>query len=214
MIEFPKKVMIDDQIYKSEEAKISVFDRGFLFGDGVYEVMLQKGHHLFLGDEHLERLASSLTKTGMNFDVSSLPAKIDRLLTSLELKDQDCVIYMQVTRGMAPRTHEFPQGVKTTFMMYANPFHIAPVNQKDLKAITGPEIRWSRCDIKTTSLQGSVMVKDDAVQQGSFETIFIRDHVITESSHSNVFFVKDNTVYTHPANHHILNGITRQKRTG
>ena len=209
MLSYPEKVMINDEIIDSENAKISVFDRGFLFGDGIYEVMLHMGNQLLLGEEHFQRLNASLIKTGIEMDTASIPGKIDRIIEAAGLQGQECLIYLQVTRGIAPRTHTFPVEATPTLMIYALPYQIPPIEERDLQAITTPEIRWSHCDIKTTALQGNVLSKEQAKQQGCFEALFVREGIITEGSHSNVFFVRNNVVYTHPANNFILNGITR-----
>jgi D-alanine transaminase len=210
MANYPEKVYINGRIVPHHEAKISIFDRGFLFGDGVYEVMVQIGETFFYGKEHLDRLVGCLKKIKLDFDVSTLPKEIERLLTASKLNAKNCLVYIQVTRGVAVRKHSFPKTGKPTIIMYATPFTLPDINQKSIATITTEDNRWHRCDIKATSLLGNVMANDQAEEQGMYESIFIRDGRVTEASHCNVFFVKNSIVYTHPADTYILDGITRQ----
>lgn len=206
---YPEKVFINGEILNHEDAKISVFDRGFLFGDGIYEVMVQINNKFFFGSEHLKRLDNCLKKIGITFDMDSILEKIDSLLIASNLKTKDCLLYMQVTRGIAPRKHAFPTNVTPTLMMYALPFTLPGINPVHISVQTLPDFRWHRCDIKTTSLIGNVMANDSAIIQNHYESVFIRNEKITEASHCNIFFVKNGIVYTHPADENILNGITR-----
>jgi len=202
-------VYLNGDIIDSDSAKISVFDRGFLFGDGIYEVMVQINGKFFYGQEHLERLSNCLQKIEIKFDINKLPQEIDRLLGATNLKNKDCLVYIQVTRGVAPRTHSFPENCIPSLFMYAVPFELPDINRKCLSVITLQDYRWHRCDIKSIALASNVMANDKAIKQNAYESIFIRDGKITEASHCNIFFVKNNILYTHPANSHILNGITR-----
>jgi len=120
------------------------------------------------------------------------------------------LIYMQVTRGVAPRKHSYPKGVPATEMMYALPYSLPDIKQKNMKAILEPDFRWHRCDIKSISLLGNIMTNESAMNANTSEAALVRDGIISEGSHTNIFFVKDGTVLTHPANEHILNGITRK----
>lgn len=210
MAHYPEKVYLNGEIVASSEAKISVFDRGFLFGDGIYEVMIQINGHFFFGDAHLKRLAGCLKKVNIAFDTADLQNHIDRLLEATDLKSKNCLLYMQVTRGVAPRKHSFPEKTGPTLMMYALPYELPEVNTQLASVVTQPDFRWHRCDIKMTSLLGNVMANDFAIRNGHYEAVFHREGKMTEGSHSNLFFVKDGTVYTHPADRHILNGITRE----
>ena len=207
---YPKKVYLNGKIIDSQEAKISVFDRGFLFGDGVYEVLIRINGHFFYGDAHLQRLSESLKKVSIQYDISVLKNKIERLLEASDLQENDSLIYIQITRGIAPRKHAFPADTEPTVMMYATPLTVPDINQSHLNAVTTEDVRWLRCDIKMTSLLGNVMANDYAAKRDAYESLFVRDGRITEASHCNVFFVKDAVVYTHPADEFILNGITRQ----
>ncbi|WP_347174942.1 aminotransferase class IV [Polaribacter uvawellassae] len=210
MNQYPKKVYINGKIVDAKSAKISVFDRGFLFGDGIYEVMVQINGQFFYGDEHLKRLQFCVNKINIQFDATSLTDEIPKLLSASELQNEDCLLYIQVTRGTAPRTHSYPKNTAPTVMMYAVPKKLPDINLINASVVTTNDYRWEKCDIKMTSLLGNVMANDFAMQQNCFETIFVKNGIITEASHCNVFFVKDNVICTHPANEFILNGITRQ----
>jgi len=115
-----------------------------------------------------------------------------------------------VTRGVAPRQHSYPGGIHPSVMMYAWPKTLPDINTAHASAVSMRDFRWSRCDIKSTSLLGNVMANQYAAGHQCYETLFEREGVITESSHCNVFFVKDDTVYTHPTGSYILDGISRQ----
>lgn len=209
MSNYPKKVFLNGEIIDAKESKISVFDRGFLFGDGIYEVMVRIKGKFFFEQEHLNRLDYCLREIKIDFDVTTLSSHISKLLVASDLKEEDCLLYIQVSRGVAPRTHAFPKNTKPTLMMYAMSKKLPDINNNHVKTITGDDFRWHRCDLKSISLLSNVMVNDVATKNNAYESIFIRDGKITEATHCNVFFVNNNVVYTHPANHHILNGITR-----
>lgn len=210
MNQYPNKVYLNGKIINSDAAKISVFDRGFLFGDGIYEVMVQINGRFFYAEEHLNRLQYCLDKININFDVKTLSPEIDALLIASDLVQKDCLLYIQITRGTAPRTHSYPKDTEPTVMMYAVPKQLPEINKINASVVTKNDYRWEHCDLKMISLLGNVMANEFAMQQNCFETLFVRDGIITEASHCNVFFVKDKTVFTHPANQFILNGITRQ----
>jgi D-alanine transaminase len=164
MAQYPTKVYLNGEILDAEDAKISVFDRGFLFGDGVYEVMTKTGGSFFYQHLHFQRLKESLAKTHIDFDVDILPGKIQQLLQASDLLDQDCLLYLQITRGIAPRKHAFPADASPSLMMYALPREFPDINQNRLSVITRPDYRWTRCDIKMISLLGNVMANDEAMQ--------------------------------------------------
>ncbi|SDR01168.1 aminotransferase class IV [Flagellimonas zhangzhouensis] len=207
---FPQKVYLNGEIIASEDANISVFDRGFLFGDGIYEVMVQLENGIFYKKAHLDRLQENLDKIGIDFDVDTLYPEIDALIEASGLSDASCLIYMQITRGTAPRKHSYPKGIAASVMMYALPFELPYINTKNMKAITANDFRWHRCDIKSISLLGNIMTNEAAMIADCDEAVLIRDGKVTEGSHTNIFFVKDSKVVTHPANEHILDGITRK----
>ena len=207
---YPKKVYLNGTIVDAPSAKISVFDRGFLFGDGIYEVMARINGRFLYGDAHLKRLGEGLQKINIAFDTSIIGTEIPKLLQAAELTDTDCLLYIQITRGVAPRKHAYPEAVRPTFMMYAVPSALPDINTVGASVVSSEDFRWSRCDIKSTSLLGNVMANQYAAQQGCYETVLVRNGLVTEGSHSNVFFIRDRIVFTHPANRYILNGITRQ----
>ena len=207
---YPSKVYLNGAILDAGDAKISVFDRGFIFGDGIYEVMARIGGRFFYEEAHMDRLKSCLEKISIPFDVHSLQEEIPGLLHASNLDKKDCLVYMQVTRGVAPRQHSYPDDIQPTVMMYAWPKTLPDINHKPVGVMLREDFRWSRCDIKMTSLLGNVMANQFAMANECYETVFERNGVITEASHSNVFFVKDGVIHTHPADHFILDGITRQ----
>ncbi len=207
---YPQKVFLNGKIVPSDDAKISVFDRGFIFGDGLYEVMARIGGKYFYREAHLNRLRRGLREIAIDFDVAVFEENIPELLRECGLENKDSLLYMQVSRGAAPRQHSFPAHVPPTFMMYAWEKSLPEIEPRHANAVIQKEYRWSRCDIKSTSLLGNVMANQWASSQDAYETVFYRDGMITEASHSNIFFVRDGVVCTHPANNHILWGITRQ----
>ncbi len=207
---FPEKIFLNGKVISSNQATVSVFDRGFLFGDGIYEVMVQLENGLFYQDAHWERLQNNLDKIGIAYDVAEMQAQLNPLLMACNLTNKSCLIYMQVTRGVAPRKHSFPKNIPPTVMMYALPYALPHINTKNARAILCSDNRWHRCDIKSTSLLGNVMANERAMEQNADEAVFVRNGFVTEGSHTNIFFVKSGKVYTHPANQLILDGITRK----
>ncbi len=207
---YPSHVYLNGEIVPAEDARISVFDRGFLFGDGIYEVMAQINGRFFYKEAHMDRLRRCLGEIDLDLDVSALERDIPALLGASGLTGKDCLLYIQVTRGVAPRQHAYPGGVQPTTLMYAWPKTLPDINQTLASTVMRDDFRWSRCDIKMTSLLGNVMANQFAVEHGCYETLFVRNGVFTEASHCNVFFVRAGVVYTHPADTFILDGITRQ----
>ncbi len=207
---YPSKVYLNGEIIDAESAKISVFDRGFIFGDGIYEVMARINGRFFYKEAHLERLKWCLSEIDIDLDVSIMENVIPALLAASGLEEEDCLLYMQVSRGVAPRQHSYPAAITPTVMMYAWAKTLPDINKDHASVVTLEDYRWSRCDIKNTSLLGNTMANEHAMKHNCYETLFVRNGIITEASHSNVFFVKDGVVYTHPAGPYILDGITRQ----
>ncbi len=207
---YPSKVYLNGDILDADQAKISVFDRGFIFGDGIYEVMAQVNGRFFYKQPHLDRLKWCLKEIEIALDVDALEKQIPDLLEASGLTHKDCLLYMQVSRGVAPRQHNFPKGISPTVMMYAWEKQFPEINKNHASVVTMPDFRWSRCDIKMTSLLGNTMANEHAMKMGCYETVFERLGIVTEASHCNVFFVKEGTVYTHPAGPYLLDGITRQ----
>ncbi|MCX2718437.1 aminotransferase class IV [Lentiprolixibacter aurantiacus] len=207
---YPEKVYLNGKILDADQAQISVFDRGFIFGDGIYEVMARINGRFFFKKAHLDRLKWCLKQIDISLDVDALEREIPALLQASGLDNKDCLLYMQVSRGVAPRQHSFPKGIRRTVMMYAWEKKLPDINNNHASVVTMADFRWSRCDIKMTSLLGNVMANEHAMQNDCYETVFERNGIITEASHCNVFFVKDGVVYTHPTGPYLLDGITRQ----
>lgn len=197
---------------KRGDASIDIEDRGYQFGDGVYEVIrIYKGKP-FEFKAHYDRLIRSAEEISISlpYSFNQLQEKVTQLIEMNELNNGH--VYMQVTRGVSPRNHPFPEKDRPVFIAYTKEYE-GDGNEKALQlanAITMEDIRWLRCDIKSLNLLASVLAKQQAVSKGCEEAILHRDELVTEGSSTNVFIVKNNVIYTHPANHLILNGITRQ----
>lgn len=202
------------QFLPKEEVKISPDDRGFLFADGVYEVIHAYGGKPFKMDEHLKRLARSLKEIRIDLpDVEKLGPFGEKLIAMNNPgKAEYTSLYIQVTRGVALRKHAFPkEPVSPTVYISAT----SGISQKEkiargVKIILVPDIRWHRCDIKSISLLPNVLANQQAKEAAAEEAVFVRDGILTEGSHTNFFTVFDGQVLTHPLNNHILPGITRE----
>ncbi len=203
-------VYLNGQFLPLEEARISVTDRGFMFGDGVYEVIpVYKRRPLAL-EQHLDRLNQSLS--GIRMD-NPLPRDSWRsLIAELVQREpsDDQSLYIQLTRGAAPRDHAFPQDVMPTLFAMAKPLVPPPARwlQEGVLAITHPDFRWLQCHLKTTALLANVMLRQKAVDQGAAECILLRDGYLTEGAASNVLVVVDGVLLSPPGNHLLLSGIT------
>lgn len=189
---------------------MSVFDRGFMFGDGIYEVTPFYRGQPFRLQEHLDRLKYCLSEIKLPFDLSVLEPLMFEALFRSGLTDKDAAVYIQITRGPAPRTHYFPQDPKPTLLLYAFPVQLENFQEKRWEVLVSEDFRWHRCDIKSTALLANTMSNDDAIMDGYDENLLVRDGFFTEGSHSTAFFVKDHTIYTHPEGPNILSGITRK----
>jgi D-alanine transaminase len=192
------------------DAKISVLDRGFIFGDGVYEVIPAYGREPFRMPHHLARLAHSCD--GIGLANPHADAEWERLVRELIARQpfDDQAVYLQVTRGVAKRDHAFPKGAAPTVFMMSNPLPSPTREQveRGVAAITAEDNRWRRCDLKTTSLLGNVLMRQLAAEAGAVETVMFRDGFLTEASASNVLVVKGGTIVAPPKDHLILPGIT------
>ncbi len=204
-------ILVQDQLKDQSEVRIDIEDRGYQFGDGVYEVVRVYNGQYFGMDEHLVRLERSAKEIQM-----SLPYPIEVLKRRLEILAEandieDGHVYLQITRGVAERTHQFPLQPAPLLVAYArkSPRPLSKM-KKGVTAITTEDIRWLRCDIKSLNLLGNVLGKQKAMDAKCDESIFIRNEVVTEGSSTNVYIVKNGEIWTHPANNFILNGITRQ----
>lgn len=202
----------NDRIVTEEEVLVNQEDRGYQFGDGVYEVVKVYNGEFFTAKEHVDRFYESAEK--IRITIPFTKDKLHMLLHELVEKNnlETGHIYFQITRGACSRNHVFPgDDVQPIFTatVKTNP---RPVKnfENGVKAIVLDDIRWLRCDIKSLNLLGAVLAKQEAHEKGAYEAILHRDGTVTEGSSSNIIGIKDGTLYTHPANNLILNGITRQ----
>lgn len=202
----------DGEYVEEQQMKLSVNDRGYVFGDGVYEVVKVYDGALYTAAEHFARLLESAEqiRIAIPYTVEELVELAKGLVQVNELKTGH--VYFQVTRGVAPRVHQFPAAdVEPVMIGYtvenARPLE-ALANGASLK--TADDVRWLRCNIKSLNLLGNVLAKQQAAEAGCQEALFVRDGFVTEGASSNMFGIRGGALYTHPANHLILNGITRR----
>jgi D-alanine transaminase len=204
-------VYLNGQFLPQEQAQISVMDRGFLFGDGVYEVIPVFGGRCFRLDEHLARLSYSLRETHIAEPLSRAQWQsiFETLIEAYGGGDQ--ALYLQVTRGVAKaREHKFPTACPPTVFAMSRVLAAVPEQAPaPIAAVAMEDIRWRRCDIKSTSLLGSVLMTQQALEAGAREAILLRDGHVLEGASSNVFAVVDGVLYTAPKDRNILAGITR-----
>lgn len=205
-------VYFNGRFLPKEQVYVSPEDRGFLFGDGVYEVVRSYEGKLFQLEPHLERLRYGLTELEIQgVDVERLTDVCRELIERNSLSSGDATVYLQVTRGAAPRTHSFPQpSVPPT--VYAEAGRFAPKGDPKVgvSVITVPDTRWARCDIKSVQLLANCLANERARRSGAQEALLVRDGVVLEGSHSSVFFVLDGEVRTAPKSNYILPSITRE----
>jgi D-alanine transaminase len=203
-------VYLNGEFVPLSEAKISVLDRGFIYGDGVYEVIPIYGRRPFRMPQHLKRLQYSLDGIRLRNPHSDgeWAALVNDLVARQPFSDQ--ALYLQVTRGVAKRDHAFPQGVAPTVFMMSNPLVVPSREQveRGVAVVTAQDNRWLRCDLKTTSLLGNVLMRQLAVDHDAIETVMFRDGHLTEASASNVLIVHDGHVIAPPKDNLILPGIT------
>lgn len=196
-----------------DEVKISPFDRGFNFADGVYEVLRSYNNKLFRFNSHINRLKYSLNQLSITFSDYNLIKNISFELALInKITPKDFSVYIQITRGVKiPRQHYYENNIEPTVFISVS--EIKNNNQRiqqGVKVILQDDIRWSRCDIKSISLLPSTLAKTKAINSGAYEAIFHRDDLITEGTHTNFFGVKDGVVFTAPLSNFILEGITRE----
>ncbi|HYX65164.1 MAG TPA: D-amino acid aminotransferase [Burkholderiales bacterium] len=203
-------VFLNGQFLPLEEAKVPVLDRGFIFGDGIYEVVPVYSRVPFRLDEHLARLERSLAAVQIRNPYSRPQWRtfIAELVARQSFEDQG--VYFQVTRGVAKRDHAFPKNAEPTVFMMASPLVNPPREQVEngAVAVSAQDYRWLRCDIKSISLIGNVLLRQLSAQADAAETILFRDGKLTEASASNVFIVKSGVIYGPPKSSLILPGIT------
>lgn len=195
------------------EIKISPDDRGFLFADGIYEVVRWYEGFFYDMDSHLTRLKRSLRELRINWsDTDKFPSIANELIKINKLENQPAMVYLQVTRGSAERTHAFPFPVVSP-TTYAHAWEFVPdikSKEEGIKVMLKEDIRWSRCDIKSVCLLPNTISFQEAYENGLKECIFVRNGLITEGTRSNIFFVRDGIIFTHPETNHILSGVTRK----
>jgi D-alanine transaminase len=206
---------LNGQFISRSDAAVPIEDRGFIFGDGVYEVWRVVNGRMFEMQRHLDRLRFGLRELRIDApdlaDADVLTRVAERVLRENGHTSGEATVYVEVTRGVAPRAHAFPAaGTKATAFLMTNPFTPPEaLRAKGAAAITAPDIRWLRCDIKTIQLLPNVMAKQAAAERGATECILIRDGKVTEGSHANVLAVVNGEVRTHPLTNLVLPGITR-----
>jgi len=206
-------VFLNDTFVPAADARIPVGDRGFLFADGVYEVMRVYGGRPVLFDAHVERLRRGLGELAIAWDgAARLEDIARRLLEENALDDDDATVYVQVTRG-APekRSHAFTAGVSPTVYVAVQPYprHPAARYEEGVAAILVDDMRWKRRDIKSIALLPNVLANQRAHDAGAFEALFVENGNVLEGSHSNLFVVRDGVARTHPLTPEILRGVTR-----
>ena len=203
-------VFLNGELLPLEEAKVPVLDRGFIFGDGVYELVPVYSRVAFRLDEHLARLERSLGEAKIRNPYSRQRWReiVYQLVDAQPFEDQG--VYFQVTRGVAKRDHAFPRDTQPTVFMMANPLVNPPRAQVDAggAAVSAQDNRWLRCDIKSISLLGNVLARQISADAGAAETILFRDGKLTEASASNVFIVRRGVIVSPPKSSLILPGIT------
>jgi len=203
-------VFLNGRFLPLEEAKVPVLDRGFIFGDGVYELVPVYSRVAFRLDEHLSRLERSLAETRIRNPYARAQWReiIYRLVDAQPFEDQG--VYFQVTRGVAKRDHAFPKDAEPTVFAMSNPLVTPPREtvQKGAAAVSAHDNRWLRCDIKSISLIGNCLLRQLSAEAGAAETILFRDGKLTEASASNVFIVKRGVIVSPPKSSLILPGIT------
>lgn len=203
-------VFLNGSFMPLEDAKVPVLDRGFIFGDGIYELVPVYSRVPFRLDGHLARMERSLSEVGIRnpYPRAEWAALIAKMIEMQPFDDQ--AVYWQITRGVARRDHAFPKDVEPTVFMMSNPL-VNPskaVIENGAPAVSAPDFRWHRCDLKTISLIGNCMLRQLSADEGAIETILFRDGKLTEASASNVYIVKDGVIATPAKNELILPGIT------
>jgi D-alanine transaminase len=204
-------VYLNGEFLPLDQAKVPVMDRGFLFGDGVYEVIPVYSRRPFRLAEHLRRLQGSLAgiRLANPHSDEEWTALIGRIIAEGETDDQS--VYIQVSRGpMAVRNHAFPKTVTPTVFVMGEPLHTPPDSQREqgIAAVSAADFRWLRCDLKVTSLLANCLLRQLAIDAGCIETLLFRDGYLSEGAASNIFMVKDGLLLAPPKNHLMLAGIT------
>ncbi len=208
----PNIAWLNGKFLPLEEATVSIEDRGFQFGDGIYEVIRVYGGKPFRLDEHLSRLAQSAQAISIPLTIEAREWKAF-IREGLERSTYSaCKVYIQVTRGVAPREHLFPETTRPTIVMTFREMADLPtqLNQQGVSVITLPDLRWARCSIKSLNLLPNILAKQQANEAGAFEALLIKDGMVTEGTSSNVILVKDEAFLTPALSEQLLAGVTRQ----
>ncbi len=206
-------IYFNGEFLSKEDVKISPFDRGFQFADGIYEVIRFDIDGFFEFDEHIKRMKNGIKELKINFDdFNGLQNISDKLIEKNCFAGKRALLYYQITRGVSfPRNHSYPKDIRPTVFISASPL---TTNKFDIlngiKIILEKDLRWQRCDIKTISLLYPVLAQQKAKELGAKEVVLIRDNYVTEGSHTNFCCVKDGEVYTPALSNYILPGITRK----
>lgn len=210
MIDESQVVHLNGALVRLRDAKISVLDRGFIYGDGAYEVVPVYGRKPFRMQHHLDRLQRTLDAIRLPnpHDDAAWRRLVGEVVERAEFDDQ--AVYLQVTRGVAKRDHSFPVGVAPTVFIMTNPLPLPTREQveRGVAVVTADDNRWDRCDLKTTSLLPNVLMRQLATDAGATETVMFRDGWLTEASASNVLVVQGDTIVAPPKDRQILPGIT------
>ena len=207
-----RTVYVNGTFVSEEQAKISVFDRGFIFGDGVYEVVPVISGKLVDKQYFLERLDRSLDELSIAWPCTKQEYMevMEQLVESNQLTEG--VVYSQVTRGIADRDFPFPENVSPSFVAFTSNMELLdnPLVKSGIHVITTPDLRWKRRDIKSVNLLGQVLAKQDAITRGGHEGWMVEDGIVTEGVSSSAYIVKNATIITRPLSNAILPGIRRR----
>lgn len=206
---------LNGKILKGKELNLSPFDRGFIFGDGIYETLRFYKGKLFKLDLHIERLKKSLSSSRINFTAfNDIEKIINELIKANNFNSKEHLfVYLQITRGTYfPRQHHFPPPlVEPNLFLTVTPFKRHEEELKrGIKIILEEDIRWIRCDIKSTMLMPNVLARQKALEQNAVEAVFIKNGFITEGTHTSFCAIKDGKLFTPPLSNYILDGITRK----
>lgn len=205
-----EEVYLNGKYLPAADASISIFDRGFIFGDGVYEVIPVYGGRLFRLQQHLDRLRYSLGEIRLPAPLSDKAVSLifERLLNG---RIDDASIYLQITRGCAPRNHAFPENITPTVLAYVQDLDYPnqAYREAGIHAVSFPDQRWQRCDIKSVSLLANVLARQFAHEHDAAEAVLFRDCKLTEGAASTLFVVHNGQLLTPSSGHSILPGITR-----
>jgi D-alanine transaminase len=208
----PELVYLNGKLLPPSEAMIPIDDRGFLFGDAVYEAMRSYDGRIWALDRHMRRLARSLAGIEMDHvDVDRVKAAVEETNRSNDVPN--AIIYVEVTRGVARRAHRFPRGLEPTVLVTVRDItpSVESVDPDGMTAVTAPDLRWRRCDIKSVNLLPNIIAKTSANERGAYEAILVdAEGCVTEGSSTSVFWAEDRRLLTTPAGPEILPSITRE----